>query len=112
MCRTPSSLEIHNVTWIRNGTTVDLTTEDVEIVEYNLLKISNMNVSVHEYKCMVYKNSSDESPTTSSSLMVHNYYSKFLYQSLKRLYVLFEYIGIYNSYSILAAISCWKYYLF
>jgi len=59
------------VTWTRNGTFLNIATEDVEEIEYNLLKINEMDVFSNEYKCMVYKNSSDESPTISSSLIVY-----------------------------------------
>ena len=76
LCHIPSSLEFHNVMWIRNGTTLSLPIEDIEVVEHNLIKIRSMSVSAHEYKCKVYKSSLDEFSATSSSLIVYNYYSK------------------------------------
>ena len=73
VCQIPSSLKVYNVTWTRNGTAIDLSTEGIEVVEYNLLIITDMHVSSNEYKCMIYKNSSDDSPTTSSPLVVYKY---------------------------------------
>ena len=73
VCQISSSLKVYNVTWTRNGTAIGLSMDGTEIVEYNLLKIRNMDVPSNEYKCMVYKNSSDESPTASSPLVVYKY---------------------------------------
>lgn len=82
VCQISSQFKVYNVTWTRNGTVLNLATEDVEVIEYNLLKISNMDVFSHKYKCMVYKNSSDEFPTISSSLIVYKY-SKLLHTYIK-----------------------------
>ena len=73
VCQILSSLAVYNVTWTRDGDALNLAEEGFEIVEYNLLKIKDMNASSNEYKCMVYENSSDESPTTSSPLMIYKY---------------------------------------
>ena len=78
VCKIPSLLEVYNVTWTRNGTAISLGTEDVEVAEYNLLKIRDMDVSSNEYRCMVYKNSSDESPIISASLIIYKYSKLFL----------------------------------
>ena len=73
VCKIPSSLAVYNITWTRNGTAIGLSTEYVEVVEYNLLKIIGMDVVSNEYRCMVYKNSSDESPTISSPLVIYKH---------------------------------------
>ena len=78
VCKIPPLLEFYNVTWTRNGTVISLATEGVEVIEYNLIKIRDMNVSSNEYRCVVYKNSSDESPIISSSLVIYKY-SKLLF---------------------------------
>ena len=78
VCQIPSSLKVYNITWTRNGITLNNAMEGFEIVEYNLLKIKGMNVSSNEYKCMIYKNSSDESPTTSPPLVVYKYSKLFI----------------------------------
>ena len=73
VCQILSSLAVYNVTWTRDGDALNLAEEGFEIVEYNLLKIKDTNASSNEYKCMVYENSSDESPTTSLPLMIYKY---------------------------------------
>ena len=78
MCNIPSSLEVYNVTWTKNDTAISSDEESFEVVEYNLLKIRDMDVLWNEYRCMVYKNSSDELPTISPSLVVFNYSKLFL----------------------------------
>lgn len=79
VCQIPSSLAVYNVTWIRDGNALNLAEEGFEIVDYNLLKIRDMNASSNEYKCVVYESSSDESPTTSLPLMVYKYSKLNLY---------------------------------
>ena len=73
VCKIPSSLAVYNITWTRNGTAIGLSAEYVEVVEYNLLKIIGMDVVSNEYRCMVYKNSSDKSPTISSPLVIYKH---------------------------------------
>ena len=73
VCQIPSNLQVYNVTWIRNGTIIGSATEDTEVVGYdaNLLTIRRMTAILNEYKCLVYKSSSDESPAISPTLMVY-----------------------------------------
>ena len=75
VCQIPSTLQVYNVTWIRNGTIIGSTTEDTEVVEYNvnLLRIRRMASVSNEYNCLVYKSNSDESPAISPSLTVYKY---------------------------------------
>ena len=73
VCKLSPSLNIYNITWTRNGTTIGLSAEDIEVVEKNILKIKGMDVSSNEYRCMVYNNSSDKSPIMSSSLMIYKH---------------------------------------
>ena len=76
VCKIPSSvLKVYNVTWTRNGTAISLATEntDHEVVEPNLLQIRDMDVSSNEYRCVVFKNSSDKSPIVSPPLVIYKY---------------------------------------
>lgn len=79
VCKIPSSLlEVYNVMWTRNGTAVSLATEDIEVVEPRLLKIRDMNPPSNEYRCVVFKDSSDVSPTVSPPLIIYKNSKLFL----------------------------------
>ena len=77
VCQIPSSLTVYNITWTRNETVLNITAEGFEVIEYNLLTIRAMDVPSNEYKCMVYKNISDQYPIISSPLLIYKY-SKYL----------------------------------
>ena len=82
VCLIPTSLEVYNVTWTINETAINLATEDIEAVQYNLLKIRRMNVSSNYYRCVVYRNVSDKSPIISPALVVYKQSKLFLYTAL------------------------------
>ena len=74
VCKISSSmLKVYNITWTRNGTAISLAAEDIEVVEPNLLKIRDMDVPSNEYRCVVFKNSSDASPIVSPPLVIYKY---------------------------------------
>ena len=73
VCKLSPLLQVYNISWTRDGTTIGFSAEDNEVVENNLLKIRGMDASSNEYRCMVYKNSSDKSPIMSSSLVIYKH---------------------------------------
>ena len=81
-CRIPTSLEVYNVTWTMNETAINSATEDVEVIQYDLLKIRRMGVSSNYYRCVVYRNVSDKSPIISPPLVVYKRCKLFLYTAL------------------------------
>jgi len=83
VCRIPTSLEVYNVTWTINETAINLATEDIEVVQYNLLKIRRMSVSSNYYRCVVYRNVSYKSPIISPALVVYKQSKLFLYTALQ-----------------------------